>query len=93
MILLLRMQISASELDFWVNNCDVEDMKLKHEGRMYPPKVSAVVYNNSHENFTAAAAFTIQGATGPLHFNIVKQFSGSGKYAACNSEGTVKASA
>ena len=37
-----------SDVDFWGRKeLDIEDMKLMHEERMYPPKVTVMVYSNS----------------------------------------------
>ena len=36
-----------SEVDFWARNFKLEDMKLMHKERLYPPRVSVVVYGNS----------------------------------------------
>ena len=57
-----HVQILCSEVDFWGRQYALEDMKLMHEEKMYPPKVTLMVYNKSPEPRTAPVNVKIWGA-------------------------------
>ena len=47
-----------SEVDFWERKFKLEDMKLMHKERMYPPKVTVMVYSDS--TVSKRVTFTVE---------------------------------
>ena len=68
-----------SDVDFWGRKeLDIEDMKLMHEEKMYPPKVTVMVYSNSTSTASKKThTFTVE-ITGirekAFNINIAKDF-------------------
>ena len=52
------MQIMCSEVDFWGREFKLQDMKLMHKEKMYPPKVTVMVYSNS--TVSRKVTFTVE---------------------------------
>ena len=51
-------QIKHSEVDFWERNLELKDMELMQKEKMYPPKVTVMVYSNNTVSKTMT--FTIE---------------------------------
>ena len=73
-------QIMDSEVDFWGRKeLDIEDMKLMHKEKMYPPKVTVMVYSNSTSTVSCKKTHTFtMEITGireeAFNMNITKDF-------------------
>ena len=40
---IITIQIRASAIDFWMNDFDIETLKLKHAHLLYPPRIKMTV--------------------------------------------------
>ena len=66
-IIINVVQISASDIDFWSEN--LESMELKHEMKMYPPRVKMTVLMKITNNIKLS--IDIVGCCGNLDMDLV----------------------
>ena len=66
-------QILRSEVDFWAMDLNLEDMKLRHREKMYPPKVRVIVHNNGPTSMATVTTKILKAEIDDI--NIILDFS------------------
>jgi hypothetical protein len=70
---IIRLQIEASDVDFWGGN--TQQMKLKHKTRAYPPSITVHVYSEVPGSHRDEITFEVSGVEDePYTITVVKSF-------------------